>query len=207
MSKKRQQMHMDLDLSIATLLPGDIVATNADSKNSAAIRRATKGAFSHAILYRGNGLAIDAMPADGVTKQQLSRKLMGASSANVFRHRTATEQECNKAVSWAALQVGKPYDYNYAAQLGIPGHRTETGRLVPLGFTGILPIPTFADAGRDINEEEYRDNAFFCSEIIIRAFAVAGAPIITDSPAHVVAPGAFLDTYELVHMGALRDVG
>lgn len=72
-TRPAHQLRHDLEMSIPTLMPGDLIATSTRAKSSQGIRWATNGVFSHVILYLGNGFAVDAAPWQGVTKQKLRR--------------------------------------------------------------------------------------------------------------------------------------
>ncbi len=89
------------EIKITSLTPGDIIATRSATVNSAGARLATMARVSHAILYTGGdkGMqwAVDAMPNFGVTRARLRIKLSHASYAVVFRHRTATADQCARA--------------------------------------------------------------------------------------------------------------
>lgn len=54
--------------------------------------------------------------------------------------------------------------------------------------------------------EAQHDANFFCTELIARAYEVAGAPLF-DGGAHLMAPGKVLHTERLVYMGNLSEVG
>lgn len=172
-------------LSVASVEVGDIIATVSNTDSSKAIRWATNAEFSHAILCLKNGMAIDAMPDSGITKLPLGIKLRGASKAVVFRHRSATTEQKELAANWATAQSGKPYDNVGAARVGLqPGSRTFLARLTPFGH-----VISVSDELPGMISDEWHDRSFFCSELIFRAYEVAGAPIIPGRP-HVAGPGA-----------------
>jgi len=56
--------------------------------------------------------------------------------------------------------------------------------------------------GRAALSQEEHDESFFCSELIVRAFEVVGAPIVS-KPAHLTGPGTFEHTAALVRLGDL----
>lgn len=200
-SSRSPQLRLGVNMGIPALFTGDIIATASASNASGAIRWATDAPFSHAILCLNNELGVDSMPGEGVTKDFLNVKLKGASKAAVFRHRTASIDQCKLAANWAAAQVGTPYDNVGAARVGLQdGARTEflrntrTGRLIRVGD----------ELYGKLNEDGH-DASFFCSELILRAFSVAGAPVGL-SQAHTAGPGTLLHTADLVYMGDLQEV-
>ncbi len=178
------------------LVAGDIIATRAHTLNSLGARVATGGPVSHAILYLGKKLdiqsAVDAMPGPGVTRDRLFTKLAQASYAVVFRHRTATPEQCAKACAWAELQaaVHKPYDNLSAARLGITPY-TNTGRLIII-----------ADQIDARLSPEGEDASFMCSELVFRAYEIAGAPL-TQKPAYCMSPRMLFKTDRLTCLGRL----
>lgn len=172
-------------LSVQSVEVGDIIATASNTDSSKTIRWATNAEFSHAILCLKNGMAIDAMPDGGITKLPLVDKLRGASKAVVFRHRSATTEQKELAANWATTQSGKPYDKVGAARVGLqPGSRTFL-----LRFTRMGHVISVSDELSGVVSDDWHDRSFFCSELIFRAYEVAGASIIPGR-AHVAGPGA-----------------
>jgi uncharacterized protein YycO len=194
----------DLEQSFAVqittqfLLAGDIIATRAHTANSVGVRMATGGTVSHAILYtgvfKGYSYAVDAMPGKGVTRDRLYNKLMPASYAVVFRHRTATPEQCKKTCAWAAHQalMHKPYDYNSAAGVGVIATHTNVSKLIVV-----------ADQIDAKANPEGEDASFMCSELVFRAYEIAGAPL-TDKPAYCMSPHALFKTDRLACLGRLK---
>ncbi len=183
-------------LNSQDLVAGDIIATRSDSATSVGIRVATVGKVSHAILFTGgkNGIqnAVDAT-GNGVTKDLLHHKLHNVSYAAVFRHKTATPAQCARACQWAELQaqLHKPYDYESAARMGKPTKYTRVGQLIII----------LDEAEAAINPEG-EDASFACSELVFRAWEIAGAPLI-DKPAHLLAPNMLFKTRRLAMLGRL----
>ncbi|MCC5811254.1 MAG: hypothetical protein JJU06_12865 [Ectothiorhodospiraceae bacterium] len=182
----------------AELEPGDIIATASDGRNSRAIQWTTNAPHSHAILYFGGGSAVDAMPGDGVTEDLLARKLRGVAVASVFRHRTATREQREMASKWAAMQADKPYNTLGAARLGI--ERGSNTYLLRFTRVGVLILTYEEQAARSTRGG--RDASFFCTELIFRAYEIAGAPLV-EVPAHLVSPGKLLRTESLRYVGNL----
>ena len=198
---RTSQMTLGMKMSIPALFPGDVIATMSEGKSSEAIRWATNAPFSHATLCVKGGLAVDAMPGNGVTIGKLEKKLLGTARAAVFRHRTATRDQCAFAANWAAGQVGKSYDKIGAARVGLGrGARTRPLQYSPHGL-----LMTAGDELHGAVVKVGHDGSFFCSELIFRAFEVAGVSIV-DTPAHTSGPGQLLTATQLVYMGDLQDL-
>lgn len=185
-------------LKTSDLEPGDIIATASTTKASRGIGWATRGEFSHAMLYRGAGWAVDAVPEQGVTYDRLQLKLVGARKAVVLRHVRATREQRELTAKWAALQAGKPYDHFGAARVGIqPGARTYGLQFTPYG-TWV----TILDELGGYMASDGHDSSFFCSELIIRAYQVAGAAIFELKP-RTTGPDALVKACLLQHVGYL----
>ena len=181
-------------VSIDALEPGDIIATANPAKSSRFIQAVTNAPFSHVILYRGSRRAIDAVPGDGV-RADLLRELLGNSSlAAVFRNTNASREQRELAAKWAMKQEGAPYDNTGAARVavepGAPGHALTLTRLRLQALDNVSAVLSV----------DGHDASFFCSELVFRAYEVAGAPIV-DRRAHRAGPGAVLHTAAL---GLLR---
>jgi uncharacterized protein YycO len=183
-------------LQTKDLVAGDIIATRSDTATSTVIRAATFGNVSHAILYTGGKMgaqnAVDATE-NGVTKERLYRKLQHVSYAAVFRHKSATPEQCVRACQWAELQalLHKPYDYKSAARVGKATQYTRAGRLIIL-----------TDDLEAALHPEGEDASFMCSELVFRAWEIAGARLI-DKPAHLLAPTMVFKTRRLAILGRL----
>ncbi|MEQ6884587.1 YiiX/YebB-like N1pC/P60 family cysteine hydrolase [Salicola sp. Rm-C-2C1-2] len=196
-----EQIRQNLAVSIPALARGDIIATSSNAVTSQGIRWATNGRFSHAILYLGNGQAIDANPFKPLKKDLLKHKLRDSKQAIIFRHRTASQEQLNKAASWAGSQSGKDYDFTGAARSALqPNARTGWMKWTTLGVSIIGADEISAAVSGDGHNA-----TFFCSELIFRAFRVAGIPLLDDPPTWL-GPNRFLKTTELVLMGQL-DLG
>ncbi|MBI5552159.1 MAG: hypothetical protein HY911_11690 [Desulfobacterales bacterium] len=190
-------------IAMQDLLAGDIIATRAHTANSAFVRGATLGTVSHAILctgeHKGYHWAVDAMPDKGVTRETLSKKLSQASYAVVFRHRTATLEQCRKACAWAAHQalLYKPYDYKSAARVGAVVPYFKMSLLIVLAGINIHDSNVMVPSPQD------EDDSFMCSELVFRAYEIAGAPL-TRKPAYCMSPQTLFKTDRLTCLGRLK---
>lgn len=194
-----QPLQQTASLNLADLEVGDIIATSADTKNSRTIRWATNSPYSHAILYDGYGYGIEALPGPGVVKRPIYLSIADTGSCKVFRHKFADTVARDRAVSWAALQIGRSYDYTGAARVGLQsGSRTRVFHYTTLGF--LISLQDVRSANRS---DSGHDETFFCSELIARAYEVAGAPIV-NRPAAITGPGHFLVTDRLTVVGWLN---
>jgi uncharacterized protein YycO len=168
--------------SFGHLRPADIIVSTTDATVSKLIRSGTGGSVSHAMLYLGQGKGVVEAIESGVQVRPLARALDHASLAIALRRRdlgSKADEVMRHAVSFA----GRPYDKVGAAGAGLSNQR---GRLIAtLGCTialgpmlcgiGGVAIARNASAGK-------QDDAFFCSELVSRAFELAGVPIVDGSP-------------------------
>jgi uncharacterized protein YycO len=180
-------------LNYPDLVAGDIIVTRSTTASSAMVRGATFGQVSHVILFTSSKLqyAVDATTERGVDKELLYEKLRGVSYAMAFRHKTATPEQCARACQWAELQAQahKPYDYKSAARL------SKATRFSLVGGIAII-----ADELEAAQNPEGEDASFMCSELVFRAWEMAGAPLI-DKPAHLLAPTMMFKTQRLAMLG------
>jgi len=190
------QLQLDLKMDPRTLFAGDIVAVGTRAPSSVAIQWSTAGEYSHTMLYIGDGLIIDAMPGGGVTQSTLKQRLAGALFGAVFRHRTATSAQLSHATDWARVQIGKKYDFISAANAGL----CTSSRTYALRYT--LPGQLVTEISELKYEHKLQDTTFTCSELVLRAFEIAGAPL-TDIPVYVSSPAILRRTSQLVYMGDL----
>ena len=185
------------ELKKDALLPGDIIATRNHTVGSKGIRFLTGGQASHAILYTGGikGIhyAVDANTKKGVTRDRLDQKITPASYAVVFRPFEATTEQRDKACEWALRQAqrSKPYDHKSAVGVGKPTKYTGVGRLI-----------IAADNLEAWLSPEGEDASFMCSELVFRAYEIAGAPLV-DKPAHNLSPASLFKTERLACLGRL----
>jgi uncharacterized protein YycO len=200
---KDLEQSYDAQINMQDLLAGDIIATRAHTANSAFVRGATLGKVSHAILctgeLKGYHWAVDAMPEPGVTREKLAVKLSQTSYAVVFRHRTATPEQCKKACAWATHQalIYKPYDFKSAARVGAIVPYFKMGLLI------ILASINTHDSNVIVPSPQNEDNSFMCSELVFRAYEVAGAPL-TNKPAYFMSPQTLFKTDRLICLGRLK---
>jgi hypothetical protein len=194
-----QQLRLPGTITASPLRPGDIIATASNTAASRGIRITTKSPFSHVLMYWTAGRTVDATPEGGIREEQLFRKLKGVRIAAVFRHRTATISQCSAAAAWAISQVGKEYDHTGALRLGL----IQPSKVSPLTRAAVVIAMNAVLKGQT---EEDHSATFFCSELIAKAYEVAGAPLF-DTPAHAIGPGSILYTERMVYMGSLHEVG
>lgn len=124
------------------LRPGDIILTSADTTGSKAIRIATGGEYSHAMVYVGHASIVDAMP-EGVHARNTQRMHFPEGVAvKVLRFKGGLSDEAAKTVcDFARAQVGRQYATFDAARVVVAKGNTLSrkqfcSRLVAQAYRG-----------------------------------------------------------------------
>ncbi|MEZ8115868.1 YiiX/YebB-like N1pC/P60 family cysteine hydrolase [Vibrio splendidus] len=174
-------------LNMGLLKPGDIILTGSDAKLSRVIKKFTKGSFSHAILYVGDGSYIHS-DRDGVHSSNIQRLLFEVES-NVIALRAANEQVVSLACEFARSQVGKEYSVKGAinakikAPLSVDSNRQFCSKLVAKAyeFAGLNLVEN-ADTcmPKEIEDSQYLervDNIFVKANEAEIEFAISDSPL------------------------------
>jgi hypothetical protein len=135
---------------VEALQPGDVVLTATTGKVSKAVRRATRGEVSHAMICVQHGSTIDSTD-DGVQASNIQRELYGAGDTVVVLrlHERLDELAVHRVIEFARSEVGTRYS------------KIEAARTVM--------------AGRGP-----RSKQMFCSRLVARAFAAASIQLVAD---------------------------
>lgn len=150
---------------VSRLLPGDIMLTTdveggefKGRKQSSAIRAATRGRFSHALICSTPPTFVEAI-GPGVSTLSLAR-CFTHDIANVRLLRYPDAAVANSAAALVQLEIGRSYSFKRAVR-------------------SIFPPDVLA---------EIDDPGVFCSALVAQAFANAGAPPFTRWPANHTTP-------------------
>ncbi len=174
---------MATKVKIDQLRKGDIIVSTTDAAISGAIRVGSGSDFSHTMLYTGNGYVVEAV-ADGVVHRPWSEASADATLAIDLRRRNMTDGKRDEVVKHALSFKGLDYDAIGALGAGITKRR---GSVLWGGVTMNVPglnVATkiaVANNARDSN----RDDAFFCSELVARAYQLAGKSLSTVAPTYM----------------------
>ncbi|MDX1416228.1 MAG: hypothetical protein R3293_18670 [Candidatus Promineifilaceae bacterium] len=164
----------DIPLSPATggwsigedaLAVGDIILSTTSDLVSGAIRWATGSPVSHAMIYIGDGLVVEAI-GSGVTNRPLSEAISSAIVAVAVRHPQMTDDQAYQLRDWLGQQVGRAYDYFAIIDQGSFLIPSNTAR-------GILRI---LDLGTPDNR------SFICSELVLAGYNAVGLPLTHERP-------------------------
>lgn len=185
-------------LSLASLKPADIILTTTDHYESLSIRLATGGPVSHSMLFLGSAGGASATVAEAVgsgsREAPIGTALVGATVAIVLRRREITAAQASEVVSRARTLImpSRPYD-----TLGAVGAGMTVGNCVAVGV--VICAPLYGSVLLN-SRPSRRDLRFFCSELVARAFQMAGVPIIDEEP-------SFANPYEVLQSKHLRYAG
>jgi Permuted papain-like amidase enzyme, YaeF/YiiX, C92 family len=154
---------------LSTLLPGDVLLTDGNTRAAAIVRRVTRSMWSHVSMYVGpleDGAdprcIVEADVAAGVRSVRLS-ELKGL-HIRVLRPRDVDASERRRLAAWVVSRIGDEYDLAHAWALG----------------TKLLRLPLasrFAPAPAALAESATR---FICSSLLAHAFALIGLPLFAD---------------------------
>jgi len=182
-------------ISESDLRKADVIVSTTAGIVSGVIRAGTGSNLSHARLYIGNGEIIEAV-GDGVVKRTLREAMASDTLTIAYRRRGINSATADAVVRFAERQVGRGYDYSGAAGAGQASVR---GVII----SALLPLGTAVVLDGAIRNAIEPDNRFFCTELIVRAFQVANAPI-TNTRANIVQPGELPASSFLQYVGHLR---
>jgi cell wall-associated NlpC family hydrolase len=144
-------------ISMAALQPADIIVSTTTAVTSAVIRLGTLSAVSHAALYGGPGMIIEAI-SPVVTKHAPEKALQDDVLAVAYRHPAMSPEIAAAIIRFAEKQVGQPY--------------SRMGAIASRDFI-LCEI-----AGR-------YSSGFFCSQLVLEAYRAGGLPLTSVSPACV----------------------
>jgi V8-like Glu-specific endopeptidase len=188
-----------MSIGYDALQVGDIILSTTDATISRAIRSATSGTISHAMLYVDQGGQVIEAVGDGVRMLPLSQAIADATAAVAFRVPALNATSRQRVAEEAALLLDLPYNYvGIARQAAFQVDRRLCDAL-PNGladrcrhFAGRIDLGT-AD-----------NNSFFCSQLVLEAYARAGHTLTT-TPPHWASPEDLADLR--FDYGKLRYVG
>ena len=173
----------------ADLQPGDILLSAGTSLNALGIRISTLAPVSHAALYVGDGLVIDAV-GSGVRELPLAAFVDEASAVVAFRHPGIQPEQQPKLVTFARAQLGQPYNLT---GIVLQAPFTLERRLCELP---VLPGPIRDFCLRGIALVQLGlgpNDRFFCSQLVLEAYKRAELPL-TDADPRLATPA------DLLHM-------
>jgi uncharacterized protein YycO len=187
-------------ITVANLRVADIIVSTTNATISGAIRNAIGADISHAGLFTQPNFVIEAI-GDGVKEHTYDEAYREATLAIALRRRNMTEDLKNSVVAHARRFAGLPYDGVGAAGSGMT---TNRGALLGIGGCFISPLGCAIGQAEIYNNarDANKDTKFFCSELVARAFELAGVPI-SDHAATYTNPRAIRVSSYLMYVGHL----
>jgi len=187
--------------SIATeaLQTADIVVSTTAAAVSWVIRTGTLSSVSHAALYIGGGQMVEAI-GEGVVLRPIEVSLGDDTLAVAYRFPNITDDQALRVRDFVGMNLGKPYSVPLAAGAGL-SYGIRNSKIVRgyvclrAGICTDAQIPT-----------PVANDRFFCSQLVVAAYAHAGVPLVNIPPSHV-APADVPDLWMrkvLLYVGHLK---
>ncbi|HEV3331951.1 MAG TPA: hypothetical protein VG096_13260 [Bryobacteraceae bacterium] len=186
-------------ISSDALQISDIIVSTTNAAVSRVIRAGTLSAVSHAALYIGGDQVVEAIGA-GVVMRPIDVALSDDMLAVVYRVPNLTDTQALKVRDFVGMNLGKAYSVALAAGAGI-SYGVRNSKLV----NGYLCLNAGICTDADIPTPTTSDK-FFCSQLVLAAFANAGMPLVNIPPSHV-APADVPDLWmrkALLYVGHLK---
>ena len=175
--------------ALQTLLrKADVILVEGNLRISAIIKYLTQSTWSHAVLYAGEGMCIEADVVLGVRKFPLAE--LSPYHVRICRPISITPADADRIIAHAAARIGVQYDLKHVFDLArymvpLPMPQSWRRRAIALGS---------ADPSRAI-----------CSTLIAEAFQTVGYPILPEPPpAPPTGQAASARVREIFH---IRDTG
>jgi len=171
-----------------SLAKADIIVSTKKGVVSDVIRIGTASVVSHAALYVGGELVIEAIGA-GVTRHSIADALRDDALAVAYRHPSMRAAIADKIIAFAAKQIGKAYDMVGAGLAGL-----SSSTLIPFSLERSLLCRI---AGP-------RPATFYCSKLVAEAYRQGGLPL-TIEPSQCVTPEDVVEiaAHRLTYVGHL----
>lgn len=166
-----------MSIDESALQIGDIIVSTTPALISRAIRVATGAPVSHALIYIGGSQVVEAI-GEGVVLRSLAESVAASTVAVAFRVPDLTSDEGLRVRDFVGKQIGLPYN-----RMGIVRQAAfQLDRAVFChGKTGDDYTRCVNWVGRvDMGTPD--NSSFFCSELVLAAFADAGVPLVTTPP-------------------------
>lgn len=185
-------------IGVSALAIGDLIVSTTREVPSRLIRFGTQAPVSHAILYVGDGLVVEAI-SEGVVLRPVEQAVAGSYLVVAFRHPGLTPEQALRVRDYAGQQIGK--QFNYEGIVRQAGFQLDK-KVFCGGKTGEEHDRCVRWVGR-VNLGTATNDRFFCSELVLKAYETAGVPLTT-TPPNYSSPG---DLPELQQNGMLAYVG
>ncbi len=186
-------------IGMDALQQGDIIISTTNDSDSKLIRFVTGSEISHASVYVGNGMVIEAVP-DGVLERSLETSLMDDTVAVAYRHVNMTPENAQRVTDFLRKARESKAKFDYWSLVRVAPYQIINN------FCSSLP----ADAqercrqqARNFRTGTDMNNEFYCSELVFKALKAAGLSISDVEPSW----SSPQDVVRLNHNGTLLYVG
>ena len=185
-------------IAVEALAIGDLIVSTTREVPSWLIRVGARSPVSHASLYVGDGMVVEAI-GEGVVLRPIETAVADASLAVALRQPTLTPEQALRVRDYAGQQIGKPY--NWVGVIRQAGFQLDRLAFCS-GKSGDEYTRCVQWVGK-VNLGVADNDRFFCSELVLKAYEAAGVPLTT-TPPHYNDPGSVA---ELMQNGILAYVG
>jgi N-acetylmuramoyl-L-alanine amidase/uncharacterized protein YycO len=163
-------------IDASALQMGDIIVSTTSHASSRGIRFGTGSLVSHAKLYIGGSQIVEAV-GDGVVLRSLEQSLDDDTLAVAFRYPGITDEQALRVRDFVGRQLDRPYNYIGIVRQAL--FQIESSRCDVL--PGDLQQTCRSWVGKIVLGPGNTDT-FFCSQLVLAAYADAGIPLTATNP-------------------------
>lgn len=179
-------------IGTSAIQSGDILLTSPFGPTSMGIRLFSASSVSHAAIYLGNDLVVEAVGGSGVQIVTMDEVMDHNSKIIVFRVPDLSAQQALAIREFSESKVGMKYNYNGVALMAPFMLTRQLCNLNPFSSTFSNDCLN-AMAQIQLGNDEDAKGKFFCSQFVIEAYNQAGLPITASAP-------VWVSPVDLLHM-------
>ncbi|BBG58708.1 Orthopoxvirus protein of uncharacterised function (DUF830) [Providencia rustigianii] len=200
-------------LTVADMLPGDILLSSATGMNSWGIRLFSVSGVSHASIYLGFGQVAESV-GSGVRIIRLDQAINDSNNMVVLRHNHLTSFHAEKLREFSEQNDGGKYNMKGIVMIA-PWMLTKRVCELPLVGQTIRNFCLRTLATVQLGDDIEQANGFFCSQFVLDAYKYAGVPLFEGNsswitPADILHMRSgdvptFVPTERLTYVGHLKN--
>lgn len=200
-------------LTVADMLPGDILLSSATGMNSWGIRLFSVSGVSHASIYLGFGQVAESV-GSGVRIIPLDQAITDSNNMVVLRHNLLTSFHAEKLREFSVANDGGKYNMKGIVMIA-PWMLTKRVCELPLIGQSIRSFCLKTLASVQLGGDIEQANGFFCSQFVLDAYKYAGVPLFEGNsswitPADILHMRSgdvptFMPTERLTYVGHLKN--
>jgi hypothetical protein len=165
-------------IPVEELEPGDVILSTTNHPLSEQIRAVIGSEVSHAAVYVGNGRLVEAIEG-GVILRSMDTAVEDDTLAVAYRHRDMTPAKAALMIPFLEDHARKRTAFDHWGLIQVaPG---QLARAICNRLDGAARRACLAGAGQ-LRVGTNDENTFFCSELVLDAFARAGLSMSTLEP-------------------------